>query len=464
MRILVLSHEVVGASMAGPGIRYFHLARVLAQHVPTASVTLAVPHHSEPAAEKLAHGFAMLRYDVGHWPSIEDQVGQSHVVVFNNDLAPRFPQLTRSAACLVVDGYVPLLAEWSFTGMHLSLENQLERWRARMAQIVPQYFAGDLYIVNSERQRDWWLGLLEAHGRINPYTLNQDPSLRKLIDVVPFGLPATPPQHTRNVVRNVWPSIDAQSKVAVWGGGLWPWLDPLTAIRGVALAHKQLPDLRLIFPSTVHPNPHLKDLPTLTPQAKALAGELGLLNRVVFFGDWVPYADWQNVLLESDVALMLHPATLEGHLAYRTRAMDYLWAGLPTIATQGETTGELFQTHRLGLTVGFGDAAGVADAILTLLATPRTTLHARFAAARAALTWDNAAKPLIEFCKNPWRAADRAAWLQNGEPMGNPYHLNQTTQLTQARDAALAEAAQWRHLVRRYEQGKFMRLMRWLKR
>ncbi len=41
--LLILSHDVVGSQMAGPGIRYYHLARVLARELP---VTLAVPGHS----------------------------------------------------------------------------------------------------------------------------------------------------------------------------------------------------------------------------------------------------------------------------------------------------------------------------------------------------------------------------------------------------------------------------------
>ena len=38
--VLIVSHDVVGARMAGPGIRYWELGRVLAQHC---RVTLAVP-------------------------------------------------------------------------------------------------------------------------------------------------------------------------------------------------------------------------------------------------------------------------------------------------------------------------------------------------------------------------------------------------------------------------------------
>lgn len=39
-KLLVISHDVVGSKMAGPGIRYYHLANALSQHIPT---TFAVP-------------------------------------------------------------------------------------------------------------------------------------------------------------------------------------------------------------------------------------------------------------------------------------------------------------------------------------------------------------------------------------------------------------------------------------
>src|SRR5262249_10250561 len=48
---------------------------------------------------------------------------------------------------------------------------------------------GDYFICASEAQRDFWIGTLHSHGRINPLTYADDPTLRRLIDVVPFGLP-----------------------------------------------------------------------------------------------------------------------------------------------------------------------------------------------------------------------------------------------------------------------------------
>ena len=60
-----------------------------------------------------------------------------------------------------------------------------------MVALGRQYLIGDFYLCASERSA-WWLGLLEASGRVNPATFDADPSLRTLIDVVPYGLPDTP--------------------------------------------------------------------------------------------------------------------------------------------------------------------------------------------------------------------------------------------------------------------------------
>ena len=462
-RVLLISQDVMGKAMAGPGIRYFNLAQVLAPHV---QLTLAIPDSSSQDAMAGQHAFEVVRYTSQHWPSLARAASQAQVIIFPSDLASEMPQLADQPACLVIDGYDPLLAEWLFVQSHEPLDVQQAQWHERMRLLTRQYLVGDFYLCASERQRDWWLGLLEAHGRISPLTFRQDPTLRSLIDVVPFGLPSAAPVHTRPVIKGVWDGIGRDDTVVLWGGGLWPWLDPLTAIRAIALVRQQHPNIRLIFPGTRHPNPVLAGLVTYTQAAKDLATELHLLNQHVFFGDWLPYEDWPNVLLESDVALSLHTDTLEARLAFRSRILEYIWAGLPTVATQGDATSDMIARMDLGVVVGYQDVQAVAAAILHLLDEPRTHRQAQFAQTQHTLTWEKAAQPLIAFCQNPQRAADRVDRI-NGEVAGNPFYEARNQQ-AQTRFAAELQAAQqetrrWQVLAQRYEQGRFMKLMRWIK-
>jgi glycosyltransferase involved in cell wall biosynthesis len=457
--LLILSHDVVGAKMAGPGIRYFHLARVLAAHLP---VTLGVPGPTPPDLGSAPFAVTTWR----NWEELQPVAAQATVILAPSDLTGLYPQLGDGPAALVIDGYDPLLSEWLAMHHHLPMEEQQRRWQIRLAHHAVQFHVGDFYICASERQRDWWIGQLEALGRINPATYAGDPTLRRFLDVTPYGLPETPPQATRPTLKGVWPGIAATDRVVLWGGGLWPWLDPETAIRAVAQVVAHRPEVKLIFPGTRHPNPILVDIPTSTTQARCLAQELGLLDQTVFFGDWVPYVDWPNVLLESDVALSLHLDSLETRLAFRTRILDYVWAGLPMIATTGDATSDLVARYGVGEVVNYQDVAAVAQALLRLLDEPRTARTAEFARAREALTWEQAAAPLVAFCRSPRRAPDR---LNQQTPLEAAFAVKaaQAERLDYLEHAVVraeADAAYWRELATRYEQGRFIRTMRGLDR
>jgi len=68
-----------------------------------------------------------------------------------------------------------------------------------------------------------------------------------------------------------------------------------------------------------------------------LSKELDLFDKFVFFNEWVPYEMRQNFLLESSAGLSIHQEKLETEFSYRTRVMDYIWARLPIISTEGDS-------------------------------------------------------------------------------------------------------------------------------
>lgn len=439
---------MVGATMAGPGIRYWHLARVLSREFCT---TLAVPHAIPPNFD--SGQVHLVEYVPGEWRSLEPLARAAQVVILPGILASDFPELASHGCAIVIDGYDPYMAEW-LAASSGNPDDQKKNWTGFARQLTAQFLLGDYFICASERQRDWWLGALETHGRVNPWTFGASPSLRGLVDVVPFGLPEQPPQHTRAVIKGVWQGIGERDRVILWGGGLWRWLDSLTAIRAMARVVEQRPDVRLVFPGTRHPNPALATMPTQLESARTLASELGLLDRHVFFGEWVVYADWQNVLLESDLALTLHASeTLEAHLAFRSRVLDYIWAGVPIIASRGETTSEFVDEHRLGAVVECGDVHGLARAIEILLDTPRAQFIERFAKVRADWMWDNLAQPLMAFCRQPHRAWDKMALREH---LGNSYYMDQADLDRLALMRACAEITQ-------YKNRRVVRVADWLK-
>jgi len=400
--VLIISHDVVGPRMAGPGIRYWELARVLARPF---QVTLAAPGDPQPPAADVR----LCSYEPGRWDSLAPAVEGTEAILLCGDVLAWFPMLERAGIPLIVDGYDPHPLETLELFAGTPEQEHKHRERERILQM--QCRVGDFFVCASERQRDWWLGLLEAAGRVNVHTYGEDPSLRRLIDVVPFGLPSSPPRHTRQVLKGVWPGIGPEDKVALWGGGLWQWLDPLTAIRAMAQIRERRDDVKLVFPGTRHPNTEaVPDMP-IHQAAVRLAEELGLLDRHVFFGEWVSYEEWPNYLVEADVGLSLHFDTVEARLAFRSRVLDYIWAGLPMVVTRGDATSGVVERYDLGAVMDYEDVEGVAEAILRLLVAPEETFREGFEQARRDLTWEKAARPLIEFCRHPRRAPDRKAML-----------------------------------------------------
>ena len=432
----------MGDKMAGPGIRYYHLSRVLGRYTDLTLAIIPQDRRALKAIQAKLPGIAVVGYRIAEWDTIKERVAQAEVVMVTPSTIGYMPQFLDFDGALVLDGYDPLLAEWLTHPKSAGLEQQIVDWSAYLADLYNQYLVADFIICASERQRFWWFGQLEVAGRINPLTIGQDDSLRNLVDVVPYGLPHDPPLHTKPMVKGVWPGIKEDDVVLLWGGGLWPWLDSMTAVLAVERLRDDYPHLKLIFPGTIHPNQNVATgLPVRKTETYQYVKEQGLVDEVVFFGDWVPYEDWQSVLLECDIALSLHHDTLETQLAFRSRMLEYFWAGLPLIATTGDATSELVTRYNVGTVVDYQDVDGVVEAIKQIL-TDNSATQAGFAQARQDLTWEKAAEPLIRFCQNPRRAADRGP----GNRLGITHHERRIRELET--------------LVAAFRSGRFIRAMK----
>ncbi|UCC65357.1 MAG: glycosyltransferase [Anaerolineae bacterium] len=411
-RVLIVSHDVVDHCMAGPAIRAWEFARQLGAHN---EVTLAIPNETSLTGE----GFVLIRYDR---QGLRELAAEANCTIVAGLTLAQHPFLRQVSPVLVVDIYDPFVLEnlqlFAEQSMNLRLEDHQRLARAMNNQLLQ----GDFFICASEEQRDYWLGALSALGRIAPYTYDADPTLRALIDVVPFGLPDALPQHRQPVIKGILPGIGLDDKVLLWNGGIYNWLDPLTLIRAVAEVSKQRDDVRLFFMGVKHPNPRVHPM-RMAKRAMHLSDELGLTDKTVFFNDWVPYEERENYLLEADLGISLHLPHIETHFAFRTRLLDCLWAGLPMIVTSGDTLARLVCEHALGCVVAPEDVENVAGAILALLAEPgaRARRAAQFTLVRQRFSWDRAIEPLARFCAAPRPAPDLASGIGSATVTGAPH-------------------------------------------
>lgn len=395
MKVLFVSNEPLTERRSGPAIRCLELARVSAQRH---EVTVASLQPSDIRAE----GFVLLADALRRKSMLLDAVRSSHVVVTQGLILARVPALARIANHLVIDLYDPYLLEY-LTNAHP--EHPQWGYLRQLYRLNQQMSVGDFFLCANERQWDYWLGRLCALGRLNTEEYRRDANFRSLLAVVPFGLPNSPPQHTKQVMKGVAPGIGKEDFVLLWAGGIWQWLDPLTVIRATAEASKQNPRVKLVFMGAEDPNLNNRGM-SVAREARELAQNLGVLNKAVFFLEsWVAYGERQNYLLEADIGVSAHPATVESRFAFRTRVLDYIWAGLPMILSTGDDFGDLVEREPLGVALAPSDVEGWSDAILRF-AKDRVALQKaqqRVRELTPSLVWEKTAEPLLRYCEAPYK-------------------------------------------------------------
>jgi GT2 family glycosyltransferase/glycosyltransferase involved in cell wall biosynthesis len=413
-RVVVVTGEPLKPAMAGPAIRAWEMAKALSVEHEVTLVTLSpVCQVSHPQFTVTSAGARAMR-SLERWGDI---------IIFQGLLLEIYPWLKKSNKVVVADIYDPF---------HLEVLEQAkdegEKLRAKAAKdttlaLNEQLRRGDFFLCASDKQRDFWLGQLAAVDRINPLTYDQDETLASLIVPVPFGVPDEVPVHTRQVLKGVVPGIGDDDKVILWGGGVYNWFDPLTLIRAVQQLHARHPDVRLFFLGMKHPNPDVPDM-RMAWETRQLSDALGLTDKVVFFNEtWVRYEDRQNYLLEADLGVSTHLDHIETAFSFRTRILDYLWAGLPVVATEGDALGEAIDAHGLGATVPPGDAAALEVALETFLFDEERIGLARAAVSAYAptLTWSRSLEPLLRFCRSPQRAPDLVDALGEADAGGRAF-------------------------------------------
>ena len=159
---------------------------------------------------------------------------------------------------------------------------------------------------------------------------------------------------------------------------------------------RERPDIKLVFMGVKHPNEAVPEM-MMADEAVKLAKSLDLIDKQVFFNfGWIPYEERQNYLLEADIGISTHFEHLETQYAFRTRILDYLWAGLPMIVTRGDSFADLIEKEQLGIVVPSQDSQALAKAILSLVDDDPCiqTLKHNISLMRPRFYWEEVVKPL----------------------------------------------------------------------
>ncbi|MGV1006996.1 MAG: glycosyltransferase [Dermatophilaceae bacterium] len=428
-RILVVTGEPLGARMAGPAIRAYEMSRLLSREHQVTLATLGACDVDGDGFDTLAANGKMLRRLLEH----------TDVLVFQGLLLSTYPWICDSPAAIVADIYDPFHLETLEQERHRPMPERLAVSQGTVDALNVQLARADYLLCASEKQRAFWLGQLAGQGRVNPLTYDDDESLRSLIDVAPFGLPDQAPRQTASAIRGRIPGIGGDDKVVLWGGGVYNWFDPLTLISAIDRARVEVPNVRLVFMGMKHPNPGVPDMQMAT-RARELAASLGLTGRHVFFNEsWVSYEERANFLLDADIGVSCHFEHVETEFSFRTRILDYLWAGVPIVCTAGDSFGDLVTEECLGIAVPPQNIAALSRALVRLLQDEALALQtsSKVRAIAPDYTWSTSLEPLVRFARSPRRAPDLFERLGRPAAVGPPALKRKAVDIKE--DVALAK-------------------------
>ncbi|HET8626928.1 MAG TPA: glycosyltransferase [Thermomicrobiales bacterium] len=380
-RVLVLASEVVplpGLPTNGGGMRGWTLARGL--EAAGCDVTLLFPRHAlddlgpavAPAAREAAlpHTFA--------WRDVAAVAARAPdcVVCCSWALAA---ELGPCPVPLAVDVAGPVLLEFLYQGAAKG---------AALAHRKPLGLAhADFVTCAGERQRAYFYPWLLLAGFAPD-------DLRDRVAVVPIS--AAPGGAYR-------PRHNAEPRL-VFAGLAVAWQDPALplAVAAETLARRGRGTL------DVYAIRHPVHSAGATWVDRLRAGVAGNERVAIHDGAPLPYDDLLAIYRDADLAVDLFARNAERELAFNTRTVDYLAAGLPVLYSDYAELASPIAEHSAGLLVAPDDPAAIAAALACALDDP-ARLAAMGAAARrlvdARLTWDRTVAPLAAWCAAPTRRA-----------------------------------------------------------
>lgn len=184
----------------------------------------------------------------------------------------------------------------------------------------------------------------------------------------------------------------------IYGGYMLPWQDPTLAIETALEAMDELGKGELLFIGGPHPS-----LDVSRGRFESLLEKLDRHPRVRRIGP-MPFDDYLALLGEGGVALDLMARNAERELAFTTRTVVYLAAGLPVIHDNYSELGDLISKTGGGWAIDPTDRMALRSHLIKILSGEYNLVargHAALETVRDRLHWDRTAAPLVKWCRAP---------------------------------------------------------------
>ena len=270
---------------------------------------------------------------------VRELLAGSDAIVLQGPVSDWYPEILASDVPIAVDLYDPMNLE----ALESRNADQLVPYTTQLLRA--QVARGDFFFCASERQRDYWIGMLAGAGRVTSAAYRADPDLRQLVDVVPFGIPDEPPRRTRagrarrrrrHRRRRSALHLERRALGLVRAGALHP-----------RDRHRTRDRCRTSAPTSwacaIHA-PRSSRARRAAPSHSPTSS--GCATRTSSSTTGRRTTTRQNVYLDATAAVSFHRAHLETRFSFRTRILDCIWASLPIVCSSGDVLADLVRNER----------------------------------------------------------------------------------------------------------------------
>lgn len=232
---------------------------------------------------------------------------------------------------LILDMYVPIYVEVSardsknIDAEYLSYQEEIKKYNRVLLR-------GDFFLCASEVQKIFYTGVLSTLGIINPLTYRQNRIL-----VVLFGIHNIATDTTENPFLKL--GIKKTDFVVMSFGGLYPWFR-IEELLDTFLEFKDKEDIKFVVVGSRNPFNSNPDFIRQHEKAFQFSKENNLINKTVYFVDWVDFDERINWFKNATVVLSLNQPGEENIFSWRTRIMDFVWGELAILTNGGDTLSE----------------------------------------------------------------------------------------------------------------------------
>jgi len=313
---------------------------------------------------------------------------------------------------LVLDCYVPIYIEVSARDSTDKV-TEYSNYSHDIIHYNKALKRGDYFLCANIPQKHMYMGALSALGIINPYSYKTPRVL-----VVPFGVESSIDIANE---RNPYTELGIQKKdfTLLWFGGLYPWFNIQPLLNTIKRLSKENKDFKFVIVGGKNPYNQNPDFIKQYDTTYSYFKKNNLINKSVFFVDWVDFSDRINWYRHATVVISINNIGEENIYSWRTRVMDYVWGEIPMLTNGGDPLSDSLLTAGAAIRLESTEEEALYTSLSSIVNKPNLLKEAQknLVVEKRAYYWEKVVTPLVkELEKQNHPYLDEKAFIEANKP------------------------------------------------